>query len=273
MRYFRIQAVTVVLLISAGVTGERGLVWAQSGPGSQSNASDVVTLQLELDQVRTELEDIRAELRLMRAFLLRQLGQSQPRRSSAPLVARVAVGDSPTLGMADAPLTLVEFSDYQCPFCRQFSEDTLPALKKNYIDTGKLRYVFRDFPIDQIHPQARKAAEAARCAGDEGKYWEMHGLLFQNQQGLHPERLQTYAEQLHLDTRAFGACLENAKYQARVQHNLTEGISAGVQGTPAFVLGKTRADGTVEGTLVIGLRSFNDFQQDVERLLGQKDEK
>ena len=271
MRYFGVQAVIVALLFSA--TGESGPVWAQSGAAAQSSGSDVAALKLELERVRAELEDIRAELRLMRAFLLQRFGQSQPGRSSAPVMARVAVGDNPTLGKADAPLTLVEFSDYQCPFCRQFSEGTLPALKKDYIDTGKLRYVFRDFPIDQIHPQARKAAEAAHCAGDEGKYWEMHGLLFRNQQGLQPEQLQTYAERLHLDVRAFGACLENAKYQALVQRNFTEGASLGVRGTPAFVLGKTRADGMVEGILFTGLRSFNGFQQEVERLLTQEGEK
>jgi protein-disulfide isomerase len=185
-------------------------------------------------------------------------------------VVKVAVGDNPMLGNPDAPLTLVEFSDYQCPFCRQFSESTLPALRKDYIDPGKLRYAFRDFPIAQIHPLARKAAEAARCAGDGGKYWDMHDLLFRNQRALRAEQVQAYAEQLHLDAQAFGTCLENAKYEAHVQRDFREGASAGVRGTPAFVLGKTRTDGTVEGVLVSGLRSLDDFQHEVERLLAEE---
>ena len=81
------------------------------------------------------------------------------------------LADNPMLGAPEAPLTLIEFSDYQCPFCRRFAETTLPLLKRDYIETGKLRYVFRDFPLDRLHPQARKAAEAAHCAGDQGQYW------------------------------------------------------------------------------------------------------
>ena len=92
----------------------------------------------------------------------------------------MATAGEPSLGKPDAPLTLVEFSDYQCPFCRRFFEQTLPALKSKYIDAGQLRYVFRDFPLDQIHPQARQAAESVHCAAEQGKYWEMHDLLFQS---------------------------------------------------------------------------------------------
>ena len=115
----------------------------------------------------------------------------------------VGVANNPMLGAPEAPLTLIEFSDYQCPFCRRFAETTLPVLKRDYIETGKLRYVFRDFPLDRLHPQARKVAEAAHCAGDQGKYWAMHDLLFQQQQALQVERLKGYARQLGLNDPAF----------------------------------------------------------------------
>ena len=185
-------------------------------------------------------------------------------------MAKVAIGDNPTLGKKDAPVTIIEFSDYQCPFCRQFFETTLPALKKEYVEAGKLRYVFRDFPIDQIHPQARKASEAASCAGDQGKYWEMHDLLFQNQQALQPEQLKAHAGRLHLNETVFGACLEGGSHRARVQQNYDDGTSAGVRGTPSFFVGKTRADGTIEGVLISGARPLNDFRQEIERALGEK---
>jgi protein-disulfide isomerase len=97
------------------------------------------------------------------------------------LDAVVAIGDAPVKGNPNAKLTLIEFSDYQCPFCRRHAENTLPSLDKEYIATGKVRYVFHDFPLEAIHPQAFKAAEAAHCAGEQQKYWEMHGRLFANQ--------------------------------------------------------------------------------------------
>src|SRR5262249_17984609 len=145
------------------------------------------------------------------------LGPTQQRlvqdvSTSAANRVHTSVTDAPALGQADAPVTLVEFSDYQCPYCRMFFSDTFPTLRREYIDTGKVRYVFRDYPLAQMHPQARKAAEAAHCAGEQGKYWEMHDLLFQNQQALALPQLSEYARNLGLDGASFDACLQSEKY-------------------------------------------------------------
>src|SRR6266404_441152 len=186
-----------------------------------------------------------------RAQVLHLLSQRPAGGGVATTVpVRTSVADAPTLGNADAPVTLVEFSDYQCPFCQRFFATTLSALKKHYVDTGKVRYVFRDFPLDQIHPQARKAAEAAHCAGDQGKYWEVHDLLFQNQRALAPSELSEHARNLGLDAAAFDACLGSHKQAARVSKGHTDGMAAGVQGTPGFVVAKTQPGDSVEGTLV-----------------------
>ena len=108
-------------------------------------------------------------------------------------------------------------------------------LKAEYIDTGRLRYVFRDFPLDRIHPQARKAAEAAHCAGEQGKYWEMHDLLFHNETTLQPERLHAYARRLGLDAAAFDHCLVEGRYATKVQQDVEEGTVAGIRGRlPSF---------------------------------------
>ena len=270
MRALRIWIVTVALLVGTSAWDMTGLVCAQSDVAPKSDESSLAALRADLERVKKELEGIRSELRQMREFLLQRLAQPQTSQPPARLVARVAVGDNPTLGRKDAPLTMIEFSDYQCPFCRQFVETTLPTLKKDYIEAGKLRYAFRDFPLDQIHPQARKAAEAARCAGDQGKYWEMHDLLFRNQQALQPEQLKIYAGRLNLDPKTFGACLEGGKHRPLVQQNVDAGVSAGVRGTPSFFLGKTRADDTIEGVLISGARPLNDFRQEIERALTEK---
>src|SRR5437867_7147997 len=144
---------------------------AQASQDTQRDLSairtDIVRIQMDLDAVKNQLGQV-----------LRLLSQ-RPAQGGVTVTApvRTSVTDAPVLGRNDAPVTLVEFSDYQCPFCQRFFATTLSALKKHYVDTGKVRYVFRDFPLDQMHPQARKAAEAAHCAVEQGKYWEMHEVL------------------------------------------------------------------------------------------------
>jgi protein-disulfide isomerase len=192
----------------------------------------------------------------------------QERSANSKTTVRLA--GNPLLGAPDAPLTLIEFSDYQCPYCRRFVENTLPALKHDYIETGKLRYTFRDLPLDRLHPQARKAAEAAHCAGDQRKYWEMHGLLFQNQQALQVESLKGYARHLSLDTAAFDDCLNRGRYAAEVQQDLDDATAAGVQGTPGFFLGKTQSNDAIQGIFIRGAQPVTVFQEAIEGLLREQ---
>ena len=179
----------------------------------------------------------------------------------------MSIAGSPSLGKPDAPITLIEFSDYQCPFCNRFFQTTLPTIKAEYVDTGKLRYVFRDFPLDRIHPHARKAAEAAHCAGEQGQYWAMHDLLFQSSPALQVEQLKEYAGRLDLDRTVFDACLEQSKYAAKVEKDYQDGATAGVRGTPGFFIGTTQPDDTIQGVLISGARPLAVFRQAIERLL------
>jgi protein-disulfide isomerase len=150
-----------------------------------------------------------------------------------PRIVRVDVSTdgAPFLGPADAKVTIVEFSDFQCPFCQR----VLPALSEVRSRYGdKVKLVFRDFPLDRLHPQARRAAEAARCARDQNKFWQYHDLLFAKAPQADPEQLKAYAEQLGLDVPAFERCLASGKHAAGVQKDLDEGIRLGVSGTPGF---------------------------------------
>lgn len=249
---------TRTVLIVAVILGLAGAtpLWAQSPPG----AGELGAIKADLERIKADLEDVKRQL----TQVLRLMTQ----RPAGP--ARASLGDVPALGRPDAPVTLVEFSDYQCPFCQRFFATTLPALKKDYIDTGKVRYVFRDFPLDQIHPQARKAAEAAHCAGEQGKYWEMHDVLFGNQQALEPPKLSEHARTLGLDGGRFDECLTSGKHAARVSQGLTDGLATGVQGTPGFVVAKTRPGDTVEGTLVVGAQPVDVFRRLIDQLLAEK---
>lgn len=146
----------------------------------------------------------------------------------------------PAQGPASAPVTLVEFSDYQCPFCQRV-EPTIKQLRTTYGD--KLRIVWKDFPLTQIHPQAFKAGEAGHCAGDQGKYWEYHDRLFANQQALQPADLKKHAADLGLDAAAFGACLDSSKYGERVRDGVSLGDRLGVNSTPTIFVNGRRFSG------------------------------
>ena len=145
------------------------------------------------------------------------------------------MADAPTKGQENAPLTLVEFTDYQCPYCARHSKNVLPQLTKAFIDSGKLRYVLRDFPLAAIHPHAGKAHEAAHCAGDQGKYWEMHDQLFAHPKELQADKLAGHASAVGVaDATAFQTCLDSGKYEAQTKAGVTEGTKIGVRGTPSF---------------------------------------
>ena len=167
-------------------------------------------------------------------------------------------------------MTLIEFTDYQCPYCRRHFEQTLPRSVADYVDTGKVRYVVREFPLTKIHSRAAKAAEAALCAAEQNKYWEMHDRLFHDQRKLSLPDLAAHAEALELDLASFQSCLQEGKYSETIQAGLDEAAKAGVSGTPSFLLGLTDRDhpGQVTATEYLrGAMPYARFQQVIDKLL------
>ncbi|HSN75143.1 MAG TPA: thioredoxin domain-containing protein [Anaerolineae bacterium] len=166
-------------------------------------------------------------------------------------------------GSADAPVTILEYSDYQCPFCSRWVDETYPVILQEYIDSGKVRLEFRDFPLDSLHPNATPAAVAARCAGEQGDYWGMHDLLFGNQgqwsNVADPSELFTgYAGEMGLDTEAFAGCLTSGQFDEAIAQDLLAGQMAGITGTPSFLL---------NGNLLVGAQPASVFQQALDTLL------
>jgi len=149
---------------------------------------------------------------------------------------------------------------------------TLPQIQRDYINTGKVKYVFRDFPLESIHKQAFKAHEAANCAGDQGKFWEMHNQLFANQKKLHPKDLLGYAETLGLDLSVFESCLDSGKHTAEIRKDIDAGVKTGIRGTPSFLLGYTEADPSKVNAVRIlrGARPYSQFKQAFDQLLASK---
>ena len=177
--------------------------------------------------------------------------------SGPPADMKALLDDDAVKGDADAPVTIIEWSDYECPFCGRFYTETFGQIEEQYIKTGKVKLVFRDFPLS-FHQQAQKAAEAAECAGEQGKYYEMHNLLFeQGVQGGVPG-FKGYARQLSLDQAKFDSCLDTGKMAQEVQKDMADGGRAGIQGTPGFL---------VNGQLISGAQPFSVFQQAIEAAL------
>ena len=162
--------------------------------------------------------------------------------------------DDPIKGDIDAPVTIVEFSDFECPFCGRYYSQTYKQLENDYIKTGKVRYVFRDFPLN-FHEHALKAAEAGECADEQGKFWEMHDKLFENQNALGVESIKGYAAELGLDTGKFNECLDSGKYESEVLNDLIAGQNYGIGGTPSFI---------INGQLVVGAQPYDTFKQIIE---------
>ena len=226
----------------------------------QSNINQMQGRSLEVmaPAIRRYLQEQQNEA--ARASLIAELRKSGPAVRvlfDAPRHEVELSADDPSLGSASAPVTLVEFSDFQCPFCQRVAP-TLKQVKETYGD--KVRVVWKDFPLTQIHPQAFKAGEAAHCAADQGKFWEYHDRLFANQQALQPNDLKKHAADLGLDATAFAACLDSSKYGERVRDGVAEGSRLGVNSTPTIY---------INGRVLSGAQPYETFVSVIDEELSK----
>jgi len=217
--------------------------------------SDVVT-QSELKDAISKLES--------------KIESVQQAPSQPPQPVKISLDNDPIRGDPNAPITIIEFSDFQCPFCARFHVQTLPLLLEEYIDTGKVNLVYRDFPIQSIHPNALPAAVAAECANEQGKYWEYHDTLFEKQSAW--SRLDSntvvstfsqYATDVGLEQQQFDSCLGSGKYLEEVQGDLSDGRDYDITGTPGFFIGNNQI-GFVK---INGAQPFDSFQRIIDAQL------
>ena len=222
-------------------------------------------LKKQIQALSDSMKAMQSDLQEIKALLQRGAQPAAP-----PQNVVLDLANNPFKGQKNAPLTLIEFTDYQCPFCSRHVRETYPQIEKDYIATGKLKYVMLDMPLESIHKFAFKAAEAANCAGEQGKYWEMHDRLFANQQTI--DSWDAHAEAVGLDVAKYEACLSSGQQAAEIRRDIAQAQAAGITGTPGFFLAATDPASSKVKTLrsIKGAVPYAMFKAQIDALLQEQ---
>ncbi len=262
MPRFTIQAAFVFALFMLSVSG------AMAKDKNAELKAEIEALKQGQEQIQKDLEEIKKLL---------QQGARPARGQQAFNPTDITLGEVAYKGEKTAPVTLIEFSDYDCPFCKRHAQTVMPELIKNYVDTGKVRFVMREYPIPNLHPRAEAAAVAVLCAGDQGQYWGMHDAMFADQKANKDEDFKAMANTLGLDSAAFDTCYASGKFDAQIKADIAEGQKLGISGTPSFVVGLTdpKDPNKVHLTKFIrGAQPYTSFAANIDELLkGAEDKK
>jgi len=214
------------------------------------------------DDILKELKDIHTLLEKQQ----RPQAPQQPQQPPKPEKIKIKGGGPYSLGKNDAPVVIIEYTDYQCPYCGRFETTTFPEIKKNFIDTGKVKFIKRDVPLE-FHQFALKAAQSARCAGEQSKFWEMNEVLFKNQTKLDADSLAGYAKDLKINVDKFKTCTSGDKFISDIKDEAKYAATFGITGTPSFIVGRAVGD-DVDGFKVVGAQPYAVFEAQINELLG-----
>ena len=232
---------------------------ACSQPAAQSQQQEVEALRKEIEILKRDLAEVREFLKVVTKG---QFGAAKIEDKTIDLTG------APVNGQASAKLTLVEISDYHCPFCRRHFQQTQPQIYSEFVNTGKVRHVFIHYPIDQLHPDAFRSHEAASCAQDQGKFWELHTKLFETPAKT-TEQIVAIAQTAGLDSTALKACMDSGKYSKAVRESVANMQELGADSTPLFLIGLTPAPGQPMKIVQVikGAYPFSEFKTRLEGML------
>jgi len=256
----------IVLTLVAVATGNAQTVSQPVASVEKAVAAESADQQ-KLDAILDELHQIRLLLADQNKLMTQHTAAQAPAATVMEKVSLALGSGWYSMGSDNAPVTVMEFADFQCPYCRRFHSDTFAELKKNYIDTGKVRFISRDLPLE-FHSNAMNAALAARCAGEQNKYWELRDSLIVNSKDLARESITKYAQQTGLAMTGFTACLDSQKYKSQIGKDRDDANNLGFSGTPSFVIGKMNKD-KLDGVKIVGALPYATFDAKIQELLAQ----
>jgi protein-disulfide isomerase len=248
-------------------------VLSLSPPPGQNPAEELAALKREVQALKEQQAQMQRDLQAIKTFLQAAM---QPRQAQEPEVpglvgAMIPTAGEPSMGSATAKISIVEISDYHCPFCKRHTQQTFPQIVADYVKTGKAIYVFVDYPIAQLHPQASRSHEAAACAAEQGKFWEMHASLFANAPAKEDGALTAQAQKIGVDTARFTTCLASGRNAGPVQASVKRIEQLGIAGTPMTVIGITPGPGQPMKVLkyIYGARPYADFKVAIDAVMAQ----
>lgn len=218
---------------------------------------------------RAQGEAILQELKQIRQLLDRPTAPPPvlPAIQATPEKVKLKLGTEYSLGRDDAPIVIIEYNDLQCPFCNRFYTGAFAEIKKSYVDTGKVRFINRDMPLVDLHPLAMQAAQATRCAGEQGKYWEVADNIITHQAGLSAQSIDKIAKDTGIDAASYRSCMQAGRHLEAIRESAAAASALGISGTPSFVIGRMEGD-TLTGQKLVGAMPFATFDAVIKELLG-----
>jgi len=248
----------VILIIYTAI-----LLLAGTASTARADMSDAERQQFQ--KMQQEIEMLKKQVQVL-AREKRMQPSNPPVIEVAPKTKSISLGTIKPLGNPDAKVALIEFADYQCPYCERFFQQSYGSIKSRFINRGKVKYVFRDLPAPN-RPQALPAAIAARCAGEQGKYYEMQSLLFANSKKLEKNAYVKFANKLGIDSSKFLACLINDNQVEKIRQDMNDAAALGIRGTPTFYIGKVEGNKIVDARQIVGALPYSYFKQALDKAL------
>lgn len=268
-KIFRCGVFITLTYLSACSQNESSSSHSNNSQNLSSTQQDWVKEELltQVTELRKEFAELRKDVKALDGKVSKiRVAGTQPTRPVAKAPKEMSLNDPYFMGEDDARVMVVEFTDYQCPFCARHSKNVFPEIKKNFVDTGKIRYAIRDYPLG-FHSQAKSAAIAANCVGEQGKYWDMHEILFNNSGSLSSDFYAQQVEQLGLNVEKYQTCVDKSDSTKNIEQSLADGNKYGVTGTPKFFVGVIKEDKLINIKAISGAQSYNVFASAIEARL------
>jgi len=266
---FSLKPLRRAMVVSTAALILSSALFAQKSDDIKKLQADVASVKSDVAALAAKQQQVLDQLAEIKKLLEKKDAAAANPPDGLQLPETINVEGNPSLGQSSAHVAIIEFTDFQCPFCGRFTTQAYPKIISDYVDTGKIRFIYRDFPLTSIHPWAQPSAIAAHCAGEQGKFWEMHNSLFIDQQNLKPPDVANRATKLGLDMTKFNECINSKRYDDIIATSVKGSERMNINGTPTFLLGTVQDNGTVIKIQksIVGAYPFEKFQSDLDELL------